>query len=410
MIRIVGAVSDLQQPPCPDFSRRRYSIDQIEIYIPFVPIYDPKFDFSPQLASFVPIYGTSHDLSNLAFERIPLRQSRARLYGRWSVAWPDPADRAARRTLRRARAIRDCASVKYSFPNGVTIDRLLPRLTIVASALNANNQAGARIAAVHLQIPNLPSLAARDAMIAEDAMITYARDGGGASDWNPDLHPRTGAPPNSGWFATTGGHREEPGQDESSSSQSRLRIAANEDGSRRTDVTSSADDQQTLQPGNPIDEPANLTDRPDWNHFWSDTWPAIKDWLEEPVPEYDIESGQAVGERPRWRAIAPYLGIPAATAAAFGIEAFAPTVAAWFGLHAPEASIIANSGRTDRHSVDRDQGRGICQRNQTATNTGRGSQNFRKGIDIDYRIENKDKSPNLEVIQTNHSALRFGTE
>ena len=301
MIRIVGAVSDLQQPPCPDFSRRRYSIDQIEIYIPFVPIYDQQFDFSPQLTPFVPINGTSHDLSNLAFERIPLRQSRARLYGRWSVAWPDPADRAARRTLRRARAIRDCASVKYSFPNGVAIDRPLPGLTIVASALNANNQAGARIPAVHLQIPNLPSLAARDAMIAEDALIKYARDGGGASDWNPDLHPRTGTPPNSGWFATTGGHREEPGQDESSSSQSRLRIAANEDGPMRTDATSSADDQQTLQPGNPIDEPANLTDRPDWNHFWSDTWPAIKDWLEEPVPEYDIESGQAVGERPRWR-------------------------------------------------------------------------------------------------------------
>ena len=100
--------------------------------------------------------------------------------------------------------------IKYSFPNGVAIDRLLPGLTIVASALNANNQAGARIAAVHLQIPNLPSLAARDAMIAEDALIKYARDGGGASDWNPDLHPRTGTPPNAGWFATTGGHREEP--------------------------------------------------------------------------------------------------------------------------------------------------------------------------------------------------------
>jgi len=66
--------------------------------------------------------------------------------------------------------------VKYSFPNGVAIDRPLPGLTIVASALNANNQAGARIPAVHLQIPNLPSLAARDAMIAEDALIKYARD------------------------------------------------------------------------------------------------------------------------------------------------------------------------------------------------------------------------------------------
>jgi hypothetical protein len=104
-------------------------------------------------------------------------------------------------------------------------------------------------------------------------------------------------------------------------------------------------DQKTLQPANPIDEPANLTDRPEWGGFWSNIWPAIKDWLEEPVPEYDLESGRVVGERPRWRAIAPYLGIPAATAAAFGVEAFAPTVAAWFGLHAPEATIIANAVR-----------------------------------------------------------------
>lgn len=104
-------------------------------------------------------------------------------------------------------------------------------------------------------------------------------------------------------------------------------------------------DQKTLQPANPIDKPANLTDRPEWGGFWSNIWPAIKDWLEEPVPEYDLESGRVVGERPRWRAIAPYLGIPAATAAAFGVEAFAPTVAAWFGLHAPEATIIANAVR-----------------------------------------------------------------
>ena len=188
--------------------------------------------------------------------------------------------------------------VKYSFPDGVAVDRLMPGLARVASALNANDQAAARIAAVHLHIPNLPGSAARNAMVAEDALIKYARDQGGDSDWNPDLHPRAGVPPNSGWFASTGGRRDEPSQDESSSGQSRLRIAANEDGSRRTDATSSADDQQTLQPGNPIDEPANLTDRPDWTHFWSDTWPAIKDWLEEPVPEYDIESGQ------RWRAAA----------------------------------------------------------------------------------------------------------
>jgi len=106
-----------------------------------------------------------------------------------------------------------------------------------------------------------------------------------------------------------------------------------------------ADDQKALQPGNPIDEPANLTDRPEWSGFWSDIWPAIKDWLEEPVPEYDLESGQVVGDRPRWRALALYLGIAAATAAMFGVDAFAPTIAAWFGLDAPEATIIANAAR-----------------------------------------------------------------
>jgi hypothetical protein len=39
-----------------------------------------------------------------------------------------------------------------------------------------------------------------------------------------------------------------------------------------------------------------------------------------------------VGERPRWRAIAPYLGITAATAGIFGLEALAPAFAAWLGF------------------------------------------------------------------------------
>ena len=182
-------------------------------------------------------------------------------------------------------------------------------------------------------------------MVAEDALIKYARDQGGDSDWNPALHPRAGVPPNSGWFASTDGQSTRTEARRVQRGQSRLRFAENEDRSRRADAAPAVGDHETLQPGNPIDEPANFTDRPDLNHFWSDTWPAIKDWLEEPVPEYDLESGRVVGERPRWRAIAPYLGIPAATAAVFGIEAFAPTVAAWFGLHAPEATIIANAAR-----------------------------------------------------------------
>jgi hypothetical protein len=67
-------------------------------------------------------------------------------------------------------------------------------LATVASALNANDPGLARIAAVHLRIPDLPSLTARDDMEAADILIKSV-------DWNPALHPRAGAPPNPGWFA-----------------------------------------------------------------------------------------------------------------------------------------------------------------------------------------------------------------
>src|SRR6202167_1797112 len=81
---------------------------------------------------------------------------------------------------------------------GPRIDQLIPRLAAVASALNADDQCLAHIAAVHLKIPDLPSSAARDEIEFEDALIRSV-------DWNPDLHPRTGTPPNPGWFAPTGG-------------------------------------------------------------------------------------------------------------------------------------------------------------------------------------------------------------
>jgi hypothetical protein len=218
--------------------------------------------------------------------------------------------------------------IKYSFPNGVAIDRLLPGLTTVASALNANDQARARIAAVHLRIPDVPSLASRDAMLLEDALIKYER-----GDWDPELHPRAGTPPNAGWFATTNSGARESGQGDASDAPPSLRIAANENDSQHADIPPVPDHQQTLQPGNPIDEPASLNDRPASPDFWSNVWPAVRTWLEEPVPEYDLEGGQ-VGQRPRWQALAPYVGIPAATAGIFGLEAFAPTFAAWLGLGA----------------------------------------------------------------------------
>src|SRR5277367_4626722 len=78
----------------------------------------------------------------------------------------------------------------------LSVDRLMPGLATVAAALNANDQALARIAAVHLRIPDLLDQGARDAMEAADVLIKSA-------DWNPTLHPRTGTPPNPGWFASS---------------------------------------------------------------------------------------------------------------------------------------------------------------------------------------------------------------
>jgi hypothetical protein len=252
------------------------------------------------------------------------------------------------------------------FPEGFAVDRLMSGLTTVASALNANDPALARIAAVHLQIPDLPTVAARDAMIAEDTLIKYARDEGGGDDWNPALHPRTGTPPNPGWFAPTDGS-----QDVASHGESRVRFAADENDSRRSDAPPTTDAPTTLPRGNPgepassaerfgfNDQRANFAERfGDWGNddgFWSKVWPAINTWLHEPVPEHDIDTGEVVGERPRWKAIAPYVGIPIATAGIFGLEAYAPAIAAWLGLGgdaievgaatARAASVVANAER-----------------------------------------------------------------
>jgi len=118
-----------------------------------------------------------------------------------------------------------------------TAQRLMPGLATVASALNADDQALARIAAVHLRIPDLPDQAARDVMEAADILIKYARDEGG-SDWNPALHPRAGTPPNPGWFAPTGG------ADDASSS---IRTAQNENSAQRLDFL-----PNSLRPGDPF--------------------------------------------------------------------------------------------------------------------------------------------------------------
>ncbi len=172
--------------------------------------------------------------------------------------------------------------------------RLTAGLATVASALNANDPALARIAAVHLKIPDLPTPAARDALVAEDALIKYARDEGGSNNWNPALHPRAGVPPNSGWFAPTrdpqnGSSQNEASQNESSHGESRLRFAENEDHSRRADAAPTTNEWVKPSPRNPIG------DQPGHSEFWSNVWPAVRNWLQQPVPEHDLESGKVVG-------------------------------------------------------------------------------------------------------------------
>jgi hypothetical protein len=95
------------------------------------------------------------------------------------------------------------------------------------------------------------------------------------------------------------------------------------------------------QQANLIGELINPNYRPGSPDFWSTVWPAVRTWLEEPVPEHDIDGGSVVGERPRWQAIAPSLGITAATAGIFGVEALAPAFATWLGLGGGTAEVDA---------------------------------------------------------------------
>jgi hypothetical protein len=131
----------------------------------------------------------------------------------------------------------------------VRADRLMSGLAAVARALSANDQCLARIAAVHLRIPDIPDRAARDAMEAADLLTKYARDEGGDSNWNPALHPRTGAPPNPGWFAPTvdGGE------------SSPVRTAQNDDSTRLTDASPGVSENRVvLPPGQGNDELRDL--------------------------------------------------------------------------------------------------------------------------------------------------------
>ena len=61
--------------------------------------------------------------------------------------------------------------LKRAYQTEPPVKRLMPGLATAAAALNADDQCLARITAVHLQIPDLPSDAARESIEAEDILI-----------------------------------------------------------------------------------------------------------------------------------------------------------------------------------------------------------------------------------------------
>ena len=142
--------------------------------------------------------------------------------------------------------------LSHAYRTNYSAGRIMPGLATVAAALNADDQCLARIAAVHLRLPDLPDQAARDGMEAMNVLLKYARDESGGDAWNPALHPRAGTPPNPGWFAPTDGSSDEP---------SHIRTAANENPKQSSDASPSPGDKWVrLRPAKRIDELADFAE------------------------------------------------------------------------------------------------------------------------------------------------------
>jgi hypothetical protein len=136
---------------------------------------------------------------------------------------------------------------------------LMGGLATVVAALNANDLLLARIAAVHLRIPDLPDRAARERMEAEDRLIKHGRNvvavKYGDANWNPAVHPRAGTAPNPGWFAPTEGT--------SSDDSSHTNVAENETPTQRSDASPEPpDDRVKLPPSD--DDIDELHDLVEW--------------------------------------------------------------------------------------------------------------------------------------------------
>jgi len=164
--------------------------------------------------------------------------------------------------------------LKRAYAAQPAVKSFMPGMMTVASALNANDLCLARIAAVHLKMPNLPNFNAREEMEAEDALIKSV-------DWNPDLHPRTGEPPNPGWFAPTGG---------SDVRSPQIETAQNDGPAQRSDASPEiSPDSVRLPPGQRIDE---LRDFLEW---LANAEPEDETAIRAEIRRYYYDVGDTVG-------------------------------------------------------------------------------------------------------------------
>lgn len=89
----------------------------------------------------------------------------------------------------------------------IDVDELMPGLATIAKTLSKGDLCLARIAAVHLRLPDVPDLIGRLGMESEDLLIKLGLPATPLirGDWDPEEHPRDGGGPNPGWFAPKDG-------------------------------------------------------------------------------------------------------------------------------------------------------------------------------------------------------------
>ena len=104
-------------------------------------------------------------------------------------------------TARRIDDLNADLTVLYGLPVDATAKT--NAMALIAAALNHGDLAMAAIAAVQMQFPDPPKIAGAEETNDQlwRSVAELCRSGLLKADWDPAKHPRTGTPPNRGWFA-----------------------------------------------------------------------------------------------------------------------------------------------------------------------------------------------------------------